>query len=121
MFERASDVGRLAAPETLAFAVDAVLVVLAVLVLVARAPGQATAVRAASARAALGVVLTGRALVLLADLAAAAVRVRLTGLVAEHAFPPAEYMLRKYGSRRRAVLPLLYLRRGAQGLFKALQ
>ena len=32
-------------------------------------------------------------------------------LVREHAFPPADYMLRKYATRRRWLLPALYVRR----------
>jgi hypothetical protein len=32
-------------------------------------------------------------------------------LLREHAFPPADYMLRKYETRRRWLLPALYVRR----------
>jgi hypothetical protein len=32
-------------------------------------------------------------------------------LLREHAFPPADYMLRKYETRRRWLLPVLYVRR----------
>jgi hypothetical protein len=37
-------------------------------------------------------------------------------LLAEHALPPADYIKHKYGSRRRVLLPLWYLRRVVDGV-----
>jgi hypothetical protein len=42
-------------------------------------------------------------------------------LLREHLFPPAAYMLRRYGVSRRWVLPLLYVRRGLSGAAKLLR
>jgi hypothetical protein len=42
-------------------------------------------------------------------------------LLREHLFPPAAYMLQRYGVRRRWLLPLLYLRRGLSGATKLLR
>ena len=42
-------------------------------------------------------------------------------LLREHLFPPAAYMLRRYGVSRRWLLPLLYLRRGLSGATKLLR
>lgn len=39
-------------------------------------------------------------------------------LVGEHLFPPADYMLEKYGVTSRAWLPMLYLHRGIRGAWK---
>lgn len=39
-------------------------------------------------------------------------------LMGEHLFPPAEYMLGKYGVARRGWLPMLYLHRGIHGAWK---
>ena len=41
-------------------------------------------------------------------------------LVAEHLFPPARYMMQKYGARRRA-LPVLYVRRAVAGSARLLR
>lgn len=39
----------------------------------------------------------------------------------EHVFPPADYMLEKYGMSRRAWLPALYLHRGIWGMWRLLR
>ena len=39
-------------------------------------------------------------------------------LLREHLFPPADYMMSKYGARHRAWLPVLYLKRIAGGIPK---
>lgn len=40
-------------------------------------------------------------------------------LVKEHLVPPTDYMLKKYGMSRRAWLPILYLRRAIQGIWRS--
>jgi hypothetical protein len=42
-------------------------------------------------------------------------------LVWEYAFPPAAYILHRYATTRRFLLPILYLHRGACGLWRFLQ
>jgi hypothetical protein len=42
-------------------------------------------------------------------------------LLREWVFPPAEYMLRKYGTTARALLPWLYLRRVVTGIWRSRQ
>ena len=42
-------------------------------------------------------------------------------LLEEHTFPPADYVLRKYGVSSRAWLPILYLRRAIPGAWKLLR
>lgn len=42
-------------------------------------------------------------------------------LAREHLFPPAEYILRKYAVSQRAWLPVLYLRRGMQGIWRLIR
>jgi hypothetical protein len=42
-------------------------------------------------------------------------------LVWEYAFPPAAYILHRYATTRRFLLPILYLHRGACGLWRLLQ
>ena len=39
----------------------------------------------------------------------------------EHLFPPAQYMLGKYGTNNRMLLPILYVRRAFGGLPKILR
>jgi hypothetical protein len=41
-------------------------------------------------------------------------------LLWEHAFPPAAYILHRYATTRRSMLPMLYLRRGICGLWRLL-
>jgi hypothetical protein len=52
---------------------------------------------------------------LVADLGALGLRARMR-LVFEHLFPPARYISEKYGTQRRVLLPMLYLRRVIEGI-----
>jgi predicted nucleic acid-binding protein len=47
-------------------------------------------------------------------------RDRIT-LLAEHLIPPPDYMLEKYAVTNRALLPMLYLKRGIHGVWKRIQ
>ena len=42
-------------------------------------------------------------------------------LIRERVFPPGDYVLRKYGTRNRGLLPWLYLRRAVGGLLKRMR
>jgi len=48
------------------------------------------------------------------------VRARIA-LLSQHLFPSADHVLRKYGSKHRAVLPLLYARRAGSGVAKVIR
>ena len=46
---------------------------------------------------------------------------RRLSLLREHLFPPADYMLNKYGTTHRVLLPALYLHRAVKGLLKGIR
>jgi Uncharacterised nucleotidyltransferase len=60
----------------------------------------------------------GRRALLLAEVRALAGWSQRWQLLREHAFPPADYMLRKYDTRRSWLLPVLYVRRALGWLSK---
>ena len=57
----------------------------------------------------------------LSDLAALPGWRERLGLLKEHAFPPADYMLRRFGTRRRTLLPALYFYRALSGTMRLLR
>ncbi len=61
----------------------------------------------------------GRRQLLLAELRAVAGWRQRARWLGEHALPPADYMLRKYGTNRRWLLPALYVRRALGWLSRA--
>jgi hypothetical protein len=72
---------------------------------------------AAGGEASAGFLRGARTQVLFADLRVLPWRKRIA-LLAETAFPPGDYVMEKYGTRARWLLPWWYLRRGVEGVVR---